>query len=348
MIKIADYDEFLTAVKTYIEIDFKYCGTGSLPGTPESIEWLEKTFANCSTPMPCFRKTRPYNTQETAVFIPRQAMTAALCSVNPITSRLDYIYLTKEKKDCDLVAGSGLKFQSCRKGIQAQCRFPFFRFRAWKVMIELPDMNYTHRVDWDFFVDDEFLSIICQLAIAAIEQKNYRIVPVLMSYIRRLPALGDAERIPGYLEPLRNFRRLDQKTLYYIYYKKTKPRFGAITLCESQDLLKRASSSETRRARYDDDMRSFLEKNPPETVREIAEKSGIVFPEDPFNSDGHYLSYFNRVKKALLNEFRDKEPDDDSDDAASQEGDSGEQDEQENPDTADAALAGPESAEPPF
>ena len=59
MIKIADYDEFLTAVKTYIEIDFKYCGTGSLPGTPESIEWLEKTFANCSTPMPCFRKPAP-------------------------------------------------------------------------------------------------------------------------------------------------------------------------------------------------------------------------------------------------------------------------------------------------
>jgi hypothetical protein len=61
MIKIADYDEFLTAVKTYIEIDFKYCGTGSLPGTPESIERLEKTFADCSTP-PCPVSGKPVPT----------------------------------------------------------------------------------------------------------------------------------------------------------------------------------------------------------------------------------------------------------------------------------------------
>lgn len=335
MLKIADYDEFLVAVKHCISLDFRYAGTGSLPGTPEDIAWLEKMFGKYSTPFPRFRKTNSVKDRPTSRFIPTHAMTAAMCSVNPVTGKLDYIFLAREKKDCALIAESGLKCHDCRN----DCCFPFFHTKSWKVMTELPDMNYTTRTEWDFFVDDEYLSIICQLAAVAIKQCKFRLVPVLMSYIRRLPALGDAERIPEYLAPLKNLRRLDANTLYYIHYSKPKPGFGTIRFCEDSELLERVSSNALRRARYDKEIRKFLERNPPEKVRELMAESGIEFPEAPFKSEAHYQSYFRRVQNLLLNEQK-KRPDNPEETDA---------EEKVSPEpAAGPGSAPPELMEPPF
>ena len=102
-------------------------------------------------------------------------------------------------------------------------------------------------------------------------------------------------------------------------YSKPKPGFGTIRFCEDSELLERVSSNALRRARYDKEIRKFLEKNPPETVREIMEESGIEFPEDPFKSEAHYQSYFRHVQNLLLNEQK-KKPDNPGETDAAEEG----------------------------
>ncbi|MEE3422363.1 MAG: hypothetical protein VZR11_06675 [Succinimonas sp.] len=303
MIKLADYGAFLVTVEQYVSAEFRYAGTGSLPGTPKDIAWLEKTFGKYSTPLPLFRKDQRFGMMPYARFIPSLAMTGFLCSANPVSGTLDYVFLAREKKDCVPAEEAGLKCHDCRD----DCRFPFFRIKTWKEITELPDMNYRSKTEWDFFSDDEYLPIICQLAAAAMIRGNSRLTRFLISYACKLPALGDTERIREYLTFLRNFRSLCGKTSYSIHYTKTRPDFGGIRFCNDQELLTRINGNRNRRARHKQELRSFFDQNPPEEVRRIAAESGIIFPEYHFKSEEHYRAYFRYVRNTLLNEQKRRE-----------------------------------------
>ena len=76
MIKLADYGAFLVTVEQYVSAEFRYAGTGSLPGTPKDIAWLEKTFGKYSTPIPRFRKDQRFGMMPYARFIPLGRMPA--------------------------------------------------------------------------------------------------------------------------------------------------------------------------------------------------------------------------------------------------------------------------------
>ena len=337
MIKIADYGAFLVTIEQYISADFRYAGTGSLPGTPKDITWLEDTFGKYSTPLPLFRKDQRFEVIPYARFIPSLAMTSFLCSANPVSGTLDYVFLAREKKDCAPAEEAGLKCHDCRYN----CRFPFFRIKSWKEITELPDMNYRSKTKWDFFSDDEYLPVICQLAATAIVRGNSRMTRFLISYTCKLPALGDTERIGEYLTFLRNFRTLYGKTRYSIHYAKTRPDFGGIRFCNYQELLTSINGNRNRRARHKQELRSFFDQNPPEEVRRIAAESGIISPEYPLRSEEHYRAYFRYVRNTLLNEQKSRE-DKPGETPFSEDGETADE-EFSDP----AARSGPASWEPP-